>query len=565
MSKYFQWRGALLDDYGVSRTAFWLVCIPSVLGILTVLPDRISIIGGVGLWASASIVSTGFLGIVLAVSALIRSRIRVSRAAAPFAVLLTMLLAGAARGAGVALTFGVADVDDRTTVMGRVIGSSLIFTIWLLLIGGFLSALAGYRAARKALLDEIVMRELQMRLFDEPRTLGLREDAVARLTETNAIVREILASADEGSAEEYARISLLLNRAIDERIRPLVHEMWFEPPPELTAPPSVSQFLRKAYLTQVPRLWALSLYAFIQFSSSIVTVGFRLGVEGALIECCAVAVILLGERTIRPVPSMLSRSITVALLLIAPLGFAWIALADQTRGMIPFFGLLALAVTAPILTLTCCAAKAVLDDRGPSLQELQARLDRDDWAEQLATLERRAAENSVASVIHNTVQARLLAAALQLETAAMTNDDARAAMALEDARSALDSATTNQPTAPRNVEDRLASIARAWQGIIEVEIIDSDVVFMSASAKLALDAIEECVANAARHASATQIEVSLRKGERSLEVIVRDNGHPFEPHAGAGMGTDWMQRVTRGRLERSRTPEGWNQVRLFLA
>lgn len=564
MSRRLRWRGAVLDDFGIGRTAFWLVSIPSALGVLTVMPEGISITRGFVLWIIASIVSTVFLGLVLWLSAALRARARIPKGLMPVVVLVTMLLAGAARGLGIVVVFQLAGVIDRATDAGRIVSSALIFTIWLVLIGGFLSALAGYRAARQALLDEIVMRELQMRLFDESRASSQRENAAARMSETTDMVREILESAEVGNVDEYSRISLLLHRAIDERIRPLVHEMWFETIPEFDAPESTRGFLRKAFLTRVPLAWALALYAFIEATGDVVMLGWRMGIQAAAIEWLALALILIGERIIRPQPGALARSVTILLLFVLPLLSAWIVLESRLEVDVPFFALLAFVVTAPILTLTCCAARAVLDERGPSLNELQQRLERDDWAEQLEMLERRAAENSVASVIHNTVQARLLAAALQLETAAMTNDQKRAEHALEDARTALDSADPSPVPQMVSIEKRLRSIAEAWQGILDVRISLDGSVPDGPTSRLALDAIEECVANAARHASASVVDVSLRHTQEGLEVHVRDNGTAFGGDPGSGMGTDWMLSITAGRMSRTRSSDGWNEVRLLL-
>lgn len=138
MSRRIRWRGAVLDEFGIGKTAFWLVSIPSVLGVLTVLPSGISILHGFVLWMLASIVSTSFLGLVLMASADLRSRVHLSAVARRVVVLATMLLAGAARGLGIILVFALADVDDRTTAAARVLGSSVIFAVWLVLIGGFL-------------------------------------------------------------------------------------------------------------------------------------------------------------------------------------------------------------------------------------------------------------------------------------------------------------------------------------------------------------------------------------------------------------------------------------------
>jgi hypothetical protein len=501
-----RWRGSVLDPYCIGRNAFLVVCIPSVLGTVALLPEGISPSRGFAVWLAASILSTGLLGLVLLASARVRSRMTITRSLMPVTVLVTMVLAGAARGVGVVVILNLADIPDASGAAGRIVGSAVIFTVWLALIGGILSSVASYRAARQALLDEIVMRELQMRLVNESRVADQRETAAARMADTNEMVREILESAEIGRPDEYSRISLLLHRAIDERIRPLVHEMWFEPSPEFEAPQSHSGFLRRAYLTPIPLIWAMSLYAVIEIAGACLALGVRLGVQAALIESAAFALVIVGERILRPRPGFLARTVTLLLLLVLPLAAAWVVLHDQTQGLVPWFILVGFVLTAPILALACCTARAVLDKSGASLQELQRLLERDEWTEQLETLERRAAENSLASVIHNTVQSRLLAAALQLETAAMTNDQGRAEGALLDARMALDSAQLSEAQFATAAESRLQSIADAWQGIMEVRVELVDGVLSGPNTRLALDVIEECVANAARHSSASVVE-----------------------------------------------------------
>jgi signal transduction histidine kinase len=146
----------------------------------------------------------------------------------------------------------------------------------------------------------------------------------------------------------------------------------------------------------------------------------------------------------------------------------------------------------------------------------------------------------------------------------MTNDQGRAEGALFDARMALDSAQLSEAQVATAAESRLQSIADAWQGIIEVRVELDDGVLSGPNTRLALDVIEECVANAARHSSASVVDVSLRSTAGGLEVHVRDNGTPFTTTSAPGMGSDWMRRISAGRMTRSRSTAGWNQVSLVL-
>ncbi len=111
-------------------------------------------------------------------------------------------------------------------------------------------------------------------------------------------------------------------------------------------------------------------------------------------------------------------------------------------------------------------------------------------------------ETEFASVLHNTRQSRLSADAIQSETAALEGDTDRAKDALRYAREALDQSGPDPITGPGPwlVVDRLGEVVTAWLGIVQIDVFCPSDLSMFASAKFAIDAAEECVANAVRHA-----------------------------------------------------------------
>ncbi len=171
-------------------------------------------------------------------------------------------------------------------------------------------------------------------------------------------------------------------------------------------------------------------------------------------------------------------------------------------------------------------------------------------------------ETEFASVLHNTRQSRLSADAIQSETAALEGDTDRAKDALRYAREALDQSGPDPITGPGPwlVVDRLGEVVTAWLGIVQIDVFCPSDLSMFASAKFAIDAAEECVANAVRHAHASRIEVRLGVEGTDLVLRVEDNGAASGVDSTPGVGTTWMERVSRGQFSRTRTDTEKNLV-----
>lgn len=565
-----RWPPGLLDEHALGWRAFAIVTPVSLVGVLTVIPVGLPAGSAVPLWLVVSAAATVAMAVAMAAGSAICGRVE-GRWASRFAILACLLVSGGARGLAIGLAFQGQGVADRASIAVRTLSSSLIFALWLMLIGALISSSVRYRESRRLILDELLTRELQARLIDEDRARVQRGDASRQFAETAAAVRGILDEADTAGDSDYAELSQRIQQAVDERVRPLVHEMWASPPPEVLDSRSLQAFARRAYLARIPAAWTVGLYAAIATGAALLTVGgaapLQLDWQTALLasstESVCVGALILAERLLRPAPTPRSRTLLLMGLLVLPLLASWALTSERVTGEISPLALASLVVTAPVIALATCAAQTALHDRGRDLAELQARLDRDEWSEQLRLLEQRSARTEVASVIHNTMQARLVAAAMQLQTAALEGDDDRAATALRDARAALDAADVDPDLPQAGVMDRLASIVEAWRGIVDVRIHCDPRTAGIASARLAVDAVEECVANASRHAGATQVDVQLDVSGDDLRLVVTDDGSAPSADAVLGLGTAWMQRVSRDRMARSRV-DGRNRVELHI-
>lgn len=554
------WPQGLLDQQAVGRAAFWLAAPISLVGVLTVLPPGLGLAESAGLWLVGSLACTAMLGLGMLAGSVVVRRCAGNLVAQRAAVAAAILVAGALRGIGLDLAFTITGQDEAYSPPSRILVSSVIFALWLTLIGGLLSAWSRYQRQRQDMLDEYLTRQLQLRLLDPDRSGVLGDDTVRRLDDMTAAVQEVLSGADAASHADYGQLSASLKAVIDERMRPLLHQMWFAEEPGAVADPSTKSFLVRSLLTPVPLGWALGVYGVTVFVAGMISIGVGLGWVAAAIEFSALALIVLAERVAWPVPRALPRACTLALAGAVPVFLAWLLLHQYLAAQVSWAAAISLTITGPGVIFGSCAARAALEDGGPSVRELRELLDDQVWDAQLRALETRSSESELATVLHNTVQARLYAAAIQLETASLAGDDSKAQAALKYAREAIDSPVPSAGTRAGTLLERLEPIRQAWQGIVDVRITCPEALPMTAGAKLLADAAEECVANAVRHAHARQVSVVVSGDEADLVLIVTDDGLAPGPESAPGIGTAWMEKVSRGRFERTGLPDSGNQV-----
>lgn len=550
----------LLDEHALSARSFLLLVPISTVGVLTIVPGGTGT-AGAELLVIASTLAALAMAAGMAVAAWLRARLSSAWQARSF-TLAAALAVGAARGLVVGATFDLLGLADRASLGARALSSGLIFGLWIVLVGALVSALARHRRTREALIDEVVTRELQVRLLDGSRLRGTHEGEHRRLEPVFEDVRAALDDPGTGYARQYERMAAQVQAVLDERLRPLVHEMWSAPLPRVGHGRSTAAFARIAILARVPIGWVLPALGIIVAASSLMSVQPRVALTAALAVVAATAVLLLLERRLSPSPTVRSRAALALGLLVLPFGAAWALTAQEKGGLVSTWALMSLLATPLVVVAVACAARAIIGDHGGECAALERRLASGQWDDQLRVLEQRIAQSTVASQVHNTVQARLTAAALQLRTASLVGDHDRAAQAIREARSALDS--VGDEAAPDQVAptERLAAVVEAWRGIVDIRVVCDPGVVDCANAHVALDSVEECIANASRHAAASIVTVRMSIDGGDIVIAVCDNGHPVQSDSRPGLGTAWMRAVSEGRFRRHRTNDGWNVVEL---
>lgn len=478
-------------------------------------------------WLLIGLLAQAPMGIVMLIGGWLVRRV-------PWPRLLTcgaVLVAGAARGLTIALVGHAPDVATRT------LSSSVTMAIWLLVIGAALDSHERYRREVDELLARLVAHELHGRLLDDGETRAARVASADRLAETSHELRTIVG----GAAEDHARTAALLQAAIETRLRPLSHDLWFSPRP---LPPQAHRrrvMLARIATADVPVLpLFLSAIVLLPWGSVVLHGAWRSAIVGVSVAVAYGCMLVIARRLRgRPRAAAIIRYLGI-FLLPAAAGGAAIAILGLGHRLSP----IAVALGLPMITLGVAAAITLSADRARTIAELRARLAEPDWDRHLGDLVRREVDESTATMLHNSVQPVLMAAALQLQLAAALNEPERARDALDRALRAIDEAEAPDAGATTG-RLRLEQAGDAWQGIADVDLHLPDAEVEAAEWNLLADVIHESIANAVRHGRATAIRVDIAVSPVAVTVTFTDNGTAPGTAGMPGLGATWLASVTR--------------------
>jgi signal transduction histidine kinase len=488
---------------------------------------------------------------LLTVIALLGARYVLGRFFAPFAsstyvaMLMVALVVGSGRGALLVLLASEWDATPPNGAMGQVANSAFSAVLWLSLASLLLAGRERYRRRYRSLL-----------LQGAPQTgrsadLDLDSHPTMRQVKTR-LTHEVERFGVNPNSADLLRVSQAIRQEIETNIRPLSHRLWFG---SIAEEPQVrwSRLIRDAitgFTVPAPAVSAI-------WGIGSLLGGLRIfGVERALLAAGLSAIVLLGmlilgHHLVARIPWLgypwvLSSAIIPIFTADAVLrggGFPSDLGADSALTLLVPLALLALIVTAAAITLANSDRDAVLEIASRNRQN-------DSVSQQTA--------QRVSTFLHNSLQSELNGLALQLEAAAVNAGSPESNHALERvhallARSLSDdfAALGDDPAA------RAARVTQAWRGICEVACdIDAEIENDS-RLSIAVQAIEEIIANAVRHSGATKAHVQISLSGGQLLVTCHANGtkREFEFPESPGMGTHLFRTLDPQGLRVSRNGE----------
>ena len=497
-------------------------------------------------WVVLSVVAQLLLGGILLVAWLTYLSPR-SRASRAFALIATLLVAGWVRGAFLAYAGERLGLVDNGFTDQRAIGAAVSFAVWYSLATLIVDEWRQHRAAVNQLRAELLHeRELA------ERSSSLITDFRANVIEqTQALLSAGLESASAASAEPTSAAASL-RRTVDDLIRPLSYELERRAvsDAELLAavekrPVSARVPLRNyvAGIFTARPFAPLVTSAVIVATALVVTMHVLGPVPGALavlLSASAVGLLLWALRPpiMRAIPKWplpLSAAVVIG---------AWVSVTVLTGFLLAALGLsvssssMFVLLAMALMTMVAAAIEGSVEQQQRSAEEqLRDAVLAVEWTS--ARLRQRAwnEQRSLGRLLHGTVQATMVAAALKLRD--QSPDEAAETIAGLTTR--LQYALGDETDTPWRRD--VANLSDVWDGAIRLTVV----VMPDAERILDLDALaahsllqvlNEGVTNAVRHGNANSVRATVGLEPGYLQLTVMDDGTPTEMRGAGGTGSN---------------------------
>jgi signal transduction histidine kinase len=364
-----------------------------------------------------------------------------------------------------------------------------------------------------------------------------READSAVIARIRSQLEETLAQARPDSAEATLRS---LRSAIDDIIRPVTQMLTAQGPPpatQMTARPPISwrtigrRFADFAEAAIIPGalLFAVSSFPSV---STVMGVGPALIVLVLIFLQLIITTFLL-TRLSRFLPRRMQAAAFILVLVVSAAIGALIFWPVVPWGQ-PLGYFLAFIIRYTLFGIIA-VVMALAFDENRHTSELVARNQSDvEWDLARAHEVDRYQNQLLATVLHGKWQAVLAAAAARLQIALREGASTREALAIARADTGqLSLQDLPAEEAPRSLREAVSETISLWEGVAEIvwkpeadvlELVDTDPV----CSRLCAELILELCTNAIKHASASEIEVSLAKVDhRVVRLVVRNNGEPY--------------------------------------
>lgn len=434
--------------------------------------------------------------------------------------------------------------------MTQIANSALSAAVWLLLAALLLAGRERYRRQFRSLLVQGATQLESSALVDadwdrNPSIMAMRENLAPHVLEVGSTP----------DPESLMRTAEAIRVEIETNLRPLSHRLWFG---------SFDEYPH----ARLSRLVMDSVAGFRPAIRSIVAAWFIGGVIGGpmlfgtergilatLISGVVLAFLLLFCRFLAHDRQSFSLGLVyLGVCATVPLVIADLVLriagfdSDFTvaSGLILLLPLALLAVIVMGLSIPLANA-----DRDVVLSVAQRHA--------LTSTSELANSLQASSYFHNTLQAEFTGVSLQLKRAAETGDTELSRVAMERAQELISRSINDHFVATQvDPSARADSLVRGWRGICDLSIQISDTISGDQRLSIAVQAVEELVANAVRHAGATQVDVTLEPVAGGILIRCRVNRdwqkQGWQEQGTLGLGTRWFATLAPGGIQVNEFP-----------
>ena len=470
--------------------------------------------------------------------------------------LVFLLLLGAARGVVINYCVEMWDLTQTVSYWYKVFNSSVALPQWFVGVAILFESKRNYERAFRELFAKAMRKEQdthERRDMLPPGNSSV-DEAVARLQFiTSSLASDIQQLLNRPKLlSDYTIEANRIQELIDNDIRPTSAELWSTNKvntPKIPLRTLLSISLLESRL-RVPLVVLISVpYLFVGLNG-----GF--GLKIALVQCALILAYNLVSFVFVEVLLKLkitSRAISNIILLTS--GFVipifiqinFVSMEFKTSGkltdLIIYHSVLTITFVALLLIVN--GYNVVTSQREEVLASLESHILGEKYNESLTQGGDAQHKSDLANYLHGEIQAGLTASSLLLQQAAKSGDSDLAQEALERASGLLNQDLTNitftRMAAPAL---KIQKIVDAWKGIADISVVLPPYEQLGETTLRSLvQLIEESIANAIRHAQASDIKISGVLKENVLTISIISNGEPMAKGR-AGLGTKMFNELT---------------------
>jgi signal transduction histidine kinase len=442
-------------------------------------------------------------------------------------------IVGLVRGFGILDLGLLLDLPQVQPYLLRPLNSSVSVPLWFLII----RFIIGSKGEFQKLFHDLYVRNIRDKVTSViPINGNLRESEIESIeTQVRMTLEPLKKQIEEVSGieldkESLKKESLIIQSFIEDRLRPLSHDLWRQ---QQINPPRLNylNFLLRLLFTTKSQFGIAIFPAFIYVLVGLTTIiGFDFALRHSLLNLLLqVFIFLVFEFTYSRAKRLKNYLNIIAILLCAiiPAFLDEIFLGSIYSETIPAFVELIGVGWFLALSLAFSVAKAQTDYRkeiiGIILKDIeQPFFDNQEDKMQIA--------EKYAKYLHGDVQSTLSSSQMQLIQASENDDAELGKSAIEKMASVL-----RRDHYEYAIGEAISPVARfqqiidAWDGIATISIdLDDQEIADSVLLKIS-DLLEELASNAIRHGQAKNIIVMIESNKSEVHITVTDDGKPRKP------------------------------------
>ncbi len=521
------------------RYYFWLIPLDVAVVLFLIAPKPLSFGDGVS-WTILALISHALMAVPFAIfrrSDWVIGKLRYEVGA--------MVVVGIVRGFAILDVGLLMDLPQIEPYLLRPLNSAVVVPTWFVMIHFLVGSRREFAEDYRALYLKLIRGNIAR--FDSKKAkLGVKE--IEQRVESVLEPLRVKIEALHGSKISPARLaeeSLIIQSYVEEKIRPLSHELWQRR--EIEAPRL--GFFRLTILTLFRTRLPIGLTIFPSTVYSLVGLASLMPFVDAFWNqlTSTVSLIIVYFLYNRLYPKTKEKNLlnSSALLLSLFLPLITSKHIDSRFGLVPIPGLGEIVglLWFFFLLLAFGCALAVSNYHEEIMAVLRNQLK--DVVIDANPIESDEVSARFAKYLHGEVQSELLSASMLLSQAAKEKNSRIGRRGIEKTaeilRRDLSKYAVGRELTP---EVRMQKIIDAWAGIaqVEIELVGTGVIAEDSLTSLS-EVIEELVSNSVRHGGANKISVNVSRAKESLAVTYTDNGG-VRGKGKPGLGSSLLKSLT---------------------